>query len=69
MLYKCADCGAIFDEDEIAEWKESRGEFWGMPCYEKMAGCPRCFSCGIDEYDPDAEEENDEDEDGDEDDG
>ena len=41
-MYKCTDCGAIFGENEIAVWEESRGEFWGDPCYETMSGCPKC---------------------------
>ena len=49
-MFKCADCGLIFDESEIAEWQEERGEFWGMPAYEKMCGCPQCHSGDIDEF-------------------
>ena len=49
-MFKCADCGLIFDESEIAVWEEDRGEFWGMPAYEKMSGCPRCYSTSIEEY-------------------
>lgn len=63
--YRCNDCGRIFDEDEIATWNESRGEFWGQPCYETMSGCPYCHSGDLDEYDPDAiddDEEEDQDE-------
>lgn len=49
-LYRCADCGNTFAEDEIATWKEERGEFWGAPAYEKMSGCPFCHSGDISEY-------------------
>lgn len=42
MAYKCLDCGHIFEEDEQARWSESRGEYWGSPCYETMSGCPVC---------------------------
>lgn len=38
----CLECGKVFDEDDIEYWEESRGEYWGMPCTEKMSGCPRC---------------------------
>lgn len=38
----CVECGHIFDEEDIATWKESRGEYWGEPCYEEVSGCPRC---------------------------
>ena len=41
-MYKCLNCGHIFDEGEQHDWKESRGEFWGSPCSEKMSGCPIC---------------------------
>ena len=44
MAYKCLKCGHIFEEGEQAVWKESRGEFWGMPCHEVMSGCPICRS-------------------------
>lgn len=41
-MYCCIECGHIFDDDEIATWRESRGEYWGSPCYESMSGCPCC---------------------------
>ena len=37
--FRC-ECGAEFDEPEMVE--ESRGEFWGVPCYERMFYCPVC---------------------------
>lgn len=64
MKYKCNDCGAVFDEEDIAHWKESRGEFWGMPCYEVMTGCPMCHSGDLEEIN-----EDDDSGEGDEDDG
>ena len=42
MAYICLDCGHIFEEGEQAQWTESGGEFWGMPCSEVMSGCPKC---------------------------
>ena len=39
-MFKCLECGHVFLEPKI--WREERGEFWGAPCYESMAGCPRC---------------------------
>lgn len=43
---KCEECGNVFDMDDarIEEVWESRGEFWGMPCREKMVYvyCPEC---------------------------
>lgn len=41
-MYKCTECGTLFEEGEEAVWQESRGEFWGMPCSETMRGCPEC---------------------------
>ena len=42
MMYKCIECDCVFEESEIAVWHESRGEFWGSPCYERVTGCPNC---------------------------
>lgn len=42
MSYKCLSCGHVFEEGEQACWTESRGEYWGSPCYETMNGCPIC---------------------------
>ena len=50
----CNDCGESFFEDECVDVRESRGEFWGMPCYETMGGCPHCKSTDLvedEEYD------------------
>lgn len=49
-MLKCEECGLIFDESEVAVWRENRGEFWGQPCYETMRGCPKCYSDAIEEY-------------------
>lgn len=58
-MLKCLDCGKTFEE--VATWEESRGEFWGFPCYERMAGCPYCFSEDV--IDEDEEEEKGEEDD------
>lgn len=42
MKYRCVNCGRIFEEDDIVRKEESRGEFWGMPCYETMYYSPCC---------------------------
>ena len=42
MAYRCLDCGRVFEEGEQSYWSESRGEYWGMPCWEEMVGCPFC---------------------------
>lgn len=41
-MYKCLECGHIFEEGEQKTWNEDRGEFWGVPCSEEMSGCPIC---------------------------
>lgn len=41
-MYKCIECGHIFEEGEQACWTESRGEYWGVSCSETMSGCPIC---------------------------
>lgn len=41
-MYKCLECGHIFEDGEQATWQESRGEFWGQPVSETMNGCPKC---------------------------
>lgn len=41
-MWICTECRHIFDDDDVAIWEESRGEYWGMPCYEEVSGCPRC---------------------------
>jgi hypothetical protein len=42
MMFKCTECGYIFEEGEEAVWYEDRGEYWGVPCRERMTGCPVC---------------------------
>ena len=49
-MLKCEDCGLIFEDEDLAEWYEDMGEFWGQPVREKMSGCPRCFSGAVDYY-------------------
>lgn len=41
-MYRCNECGHLFEEGEQATWREDRGEFWGSPCSENMSGCPLC---------------------------
>lgn len=41
-MYKCVECGHLFEEGEEAKWSEDRGECWGAPCYQEMSGCPAC---------------------------
>lgn len=39
-MFKCNCCGELFEEPKMIA--ESRGEYWGMPCYEKIAVSPCC---------------------------
>ena len=55
-MLKCEDCGLEFEDNEIATWREDRGEFWGMPAYETCWGCPRCHSTAVE----DVKDQNDE---------
>ena len=41
-MLKCLECGHVFSEYDLNTWEESRGENFGIPCYEKMSGCPIC---------------------------
>lgn len=47
-MFICLECGRIFEEPKLI--KESRGEFWGAPCYEEWPGCPFCYCGNIEEY-------------------
>ena len=42
MIFKCVDCGHIFEEGEERRWEEERGECGGILAYESMSGCPIC---------------------------
>ena len=39
-MFRCVECGAVFEQPQY--YRESRGEFWGTPCYEEYEGCPCC---------------------------
>lgn len=41
-MYKCTECGHLFEQGEERRWLESRGEYWGQPVHEETTGCPRC---------------------------
>ena len=62
-MYKCNECGCIFDEPET--WQECRGEFWGVMSYETLAGCPKCYSLDYEEITDDEEKDDDGEEDDD----
>ena len=39
-MFKCNCCGKTFEEPMVV--RESRGEYWGFPCYENIAVSPCC---------------------------
>ena len=39
-MYKCTECGNLFEEGEQATWEERHG--LDSPPYEKWSGCPIC---------------------------
>lgn len=41
-MFKCLECGHIFDDGEQGTRSESRGEFWGESCTETISCCPIC---------------------------
>ena len=40
MMYRCCECGNLFEEGEQAVWYEPHG--LDSPPYEKWSGCPVC---------------------------
>ena len=40
MMYRCANCGNLFEEGEQAVWEETHG--LDSPPYETWSGCPVC---------------------------
>lgn len=56
------DNGHIFDEDEVKIIKESRGEYWGVPCFENWAVCPVCGNDELDDYEEEDEDEEEDEE-------
>ena len=42
MMYKCCECGHLFEEGEQAVWYENQGECHGVTAMEKFSGCPLC---------------------------
>ena len=40
MMYRCRECGNLFEEGEQAVWEETHG--LDSPPYEKFSGCPIC---------------------------
>lgn len=42
MMFKCCECGHLFEEGEQAVWEEKHGFIDGP--FEKWSGCPLCKS-------------------------
>ena len=40
MMYRCCECGNLFEEGEQAVWEERHG--LDSPPYETRSGCPVC---------------------------
>ena len=40
MMFRCCECGNLFEEGEQAVWEEPHG--LDSPPYEKFGGCPVC---------------------------
>lgn len=68
MIYRCDDCGEIFDEDEAEvedyDIEAENGVGWMFTDHHigSMLVCPECRSSDISEYFEEEEEEDDEDE-------
>ena len=41
-MYKCYECGHVFDDEDVKRWSEDRGKCHGVPAYEEYCGCPAC---------------------------
>lgn len=41
-MYKCTECGHLFEEGEQAVWYENQGECHGVTAMERFSGCPVC---------------------------
>jgi hypothetical protein len=42
MMFKCYECGHLFEDGEQAIWYENQGECHGRIAMEKFGGCPMC---------------------------
>ena len=42
MMYRCCECGNLFEEGEQAVWYENQGECHGVTAMERFSGCPVC---------------------------
>ena len=44
--WKCHGCGEPLADEDIISHNESRGEFWGEPCSERVPDGYQCSKCG-----------------------
>ena len=42
MMFRCCECGHLFEEGEQAVWYENQGECHGVTAMERFSGCPLC---------------------------
>ena len=42
MMYKCLDCGHLFEDGEQYTWTENQGSCHGVTATERFSGCPLC---------------------------
>lgn len=42
MMFKCLECGSLFEEGEQKKVCEPMGEAWGAPAYQEYYACPCC---------------------------
>ena len=42
MMFKCCECGHLFEDGEQAIWYENQGECHGVTAMERFSGCPVC---------------------------
>ena len=42
MMFRCCECGNLFEEGEQAVWYENQGECHGVTAMERFSGCPIC---------------------------
>ena len=54
-MFRCLDCGSVFDECDVAISEECVGEYQGAPAYEHWQVCPFCESSELELFDPDLE--------------
>ena len=40
MMYRCCECGHLFEDGDQAQWEETHG--FSSPPHEKWDGCPMC---------------------------